>query len=78
MLNISTVTDDDYAKTLREVMQDCLPPILVEVVEKRPLDPIAYIAEGLYRYRVFHIFVPIIPFPNSMVLTGNFLKKTAV
>ena len=43
---------EEYDKQLQRLMQECLPNILVEVVEQRPHDPIAFIANALYRYRV--------------------------
>ncbi|KAH3827830.1 uncharacterized protein LOC127880934 [Dreissena polymorpha] len=43
--------DTAYAATLQQLMKDCLPPILVEIVERRPSDPIQYLATSLYQYR---------------------------
>ncbi|KAL4226110.1 Dpy-30 motif [Mactra antiquata] len=43
--------DDTYGSALQRVMKECLPPILVEIADKRPSDPIEYLAHSLYKYR---------------------------
>lgn len=51
--NIFIFTDEEgYDRRLQDLMQDCLPNILVELVEQRPPDPIEAMATALYRYRV--------------------------
>ncbi|XP_045165595.1 uncharacterized protein LOC123529347 isoform X2 [Mercenaria mercenaria] len=43
--------DDDYNSALQRLMKECLPPILVEIADKRPSDPILYMAHSLHKYR---------------------------
>lgn len=43
--------DDTYDSALQRLMKECLPPILVEIVDRRPPDPIQYMAKSLYKYR---------------------------
>lgn len=56
--------EEGYDRRLQDLMQDCLPNILVELVEQRPPDPIEAMATALYRYRHLERPVPHIP-PNT-------------
>ncbi|WAR25261.1 hypothetical protein MAR_010965 [Mya arenaria] len=63
MLNISMMAGGNdgtgregeaYAARLQLLMKECLPPILVEIVELRPRDPIHHLAHCLYRFGEKH------------------------
>lgn len=58
--------DEDYDTALQRLMKQCLPPILVEIANRRPLDPIEYMAQSLYKYREQEDFAE-----NKTMLNNN-------